>query len=185
MRSERPFSSVSDNYISYHQSSHSPPVSLVGFNPLSAFSFNSSATDLFHRTTKGKSSALLTAAKHGKGHLDKAMRYPSSIATLPTPDKCTDPIWLLGVQHPFPSEAASPTLSRSGSVNSRRAHSFRTSTSSTVAAKARSGHHNCHRKTQAHIGRRQNSTQMLRHASGLHIAPIFTPSRLITYCPRT
>jgi cysteine protease ATG4 len=185
MRSERrPFSSVSDNYISYRQSSHSPPVSLAGFNPLSAFSFNSSVTDLSHHTTKGKSSALLTAAKHGKGHLDKAMRYPSSIATQPTPDKCTDPIWLLGVQRPH--EAASPTLSRSGSVNSRRAHSFRTSTSSTVAAKTRSRHHNRHRKTQGHIGRRQNSTQMLRHASGLHIAPIFfTPSRLITYCPRT
>ncbi|KAF8266378.1 hypothetical protein EI94DRAFT_1733232 [Lactarius quietus] len=56
-----------------------------------------------------------------------------------TPDKCTDPIWLLGVQHPGyeppPVEPGSPTtLSRSGSVNSRRAASFRTSTSSTVTA---------------------------------------------------
>ncbi|KAF8269997.1 hypothetical protein EI94DRAFT_1798676 [Lactarius quietus] len=38
---------------------------------------------------KGKSSALLTAAKHCKGHLDKAMRYLDSDST---PDKCTDPI---------------------------------------------------------------------------------------------
>jgi cysteine protease ATG4 len=41
---------------------------------------------------------LLAAAKHGKGHLDKAMRY--LLDSDATPDKCTDPIWLLGVQHP-------------------------------------------------------------------------------------
>ena len=110
--------------------------------------FNSSATDLSlsylnssipppSSSPKSKSSALLTTAKHGNGHFDKAMRY--LLDSDSTPDKCTDPIWLLGVQHPGyepppPSEAASPTVSRSGSVSSRRAPSFRTSTSSTVMA---------------------------------------------------
>jgi cysteine protease ATG4 len=150
MRSERPLSSVSDNHLSYYQSSHSTsrlsdiPTRLSGWFQ---HAFNSSATDLSlpnlintipppSSSPKGKSSALLTAAKHGKGHLDKAMRY--LLDSDSTPDKCTDPIWLLGVQHPGyeppPPEAASPTLSRSGSVNSRRAASFRTSTSSTVTA---------------------------------------------------
>ena len=110
--------------------------------------FNSSATDLSlphlintipppSGSPKGKSSALLTAAKHGKGHLDKAMRY--LLDSDSTPDRCTDPIWLLGVQHPGyepppPTDPSSPTISRSGSVNSRRASSFRNSTSSTVTA---------------------------------------------------
>jgi cysteine protease ATG4 len=152
MCSERPLSSVSDNHLSYYQSSHSTsrlpdiPTRLSGWFQ---HAFNASATDLSlphlintipppSSSPKGKSSALLTAAKHGKGHLDKAMRYPLDSDS--TPDKCTDPIWLLGVQHPSykppPPEAASPTLSRSGSVNSRRAASFRTSTSSTVTTAA-------------------------------------------------
>ncbi|KAF5309402.1 hypothetical protein D9619_012416 [Psilocybe cf. subviscida] len=46
----------------------------------------------------GGVSALLTAAKHGKGHLDKAMRY--LLDSDAQPDRCTDPIWLLGVSHP-------------------------------------------------------------------------------------
>ena len=152
MRSERPLSSVSDNHLSYYQSSHSTsrlsdiPTRLSGWFQ---HAFNSSATDLTlpnlintghippsSSSPKGKSSALLTAAKHGKGHLDKAMRY--LLDSDSTPDKCTDPIWLLGVQHPGyeppPVDPASPVLSRSGSVNSRRASSFRTSTSSTVTA---------------------------------------------------
>ena len=148
MRSERPLSSVSDNHLSYYQSSHSTsrlsdiPTRLSGWFQ---HAFNSSATDLSlphlintipppSSSPKGKSSALLTAAKHGKGHLDKAMRY--LLDSDSTPDKCTDPIWLLGVQHPGyeppPPEAASPTVSRSGSVNSRRAPSFRTSASSSA-----------------------------------------------------
>ena len=149
MRPERPLSSVSDNHLSYYQSSHSTtrlsdiPTRLSGWFQ---HAFNSSSTDLTlphlinsghlpppSSSPKGKSSALLTAAKHGKGHLDKAMRY--LLDSDSTPDKCTDPIWLLGVQHPGyePStEPASPALSRRGSVESRRASSFRTSTSSTV-----------------------------------------------------
>ncbi|EIN03481.1 hypothetical protein PUNSTDRAFT_56214 [Punctularia strigosozonata HHB-11173 SS5] len=49
-------------------------------------------------TSGRKTNPLLTAAKHGKGHLDKAMRY--LLDSDATPDRCTDPIWLLGVKHP-------------------------------------------------------------------------------------
>jgi len=150
MRPERPLSSVSDNHLSYYQSSHSTtrlsdiPTRLSGWFQ---HAFNSSSTDLTlphllnsghlppSGSPKAKSSALLTAAKHGKGHLDKAMRY--LLDSDSTPDRCTDPIWLLGVQHPGyePSnEPASPALSRRGSVESRRVPSFRSSTSSTVTA---------------------------------------------------
>ena len=71
---------------------------------------------------------LLTAAKHGKGHLDKAMRY--LLDSDSTPDRCTDPIWILGVRHPGyePPEPAPPmavahsfsTPVRRGSEDSRR-----------------------------------------------------------------
>ncbi|KAJ4469197.1 peptidase family C54-domain-containing protein [Lentinula aciculospora] len=75
-------------------------------------------------------SALLTAAKHGKGHLDKAMRY--LLDSDATPDKCTDSIWILGVQHPGyepppmqplppPSSYPSGTVGRRGSVASTTA----------------------------------------------------------------
>ena len=78
---------------------------------------------------KGKgANSLLTAAKHGKGHLDKAMRY--LLDSDATPDKCTDPIWLLGLKHPGyePPEAPPPmavahsfsTPVRRGSADSRR-----------------------------------------------------------------
>lgn len=49
---------------------------------------------------------LLTAAKHGKGHLDKAMRY--LLDSDATPDRCPDPIWILGVQHVGYDPTASP-----------------------------------------------------------------------------
>ena len=39
---------------------------------------------------KGNSSTVWTATKHGKGHLDKILPHGNS-----TPDKCTDPKWLL------------------------------------------------------------------------------------------
>ncbi|KAI0245661.1 hypothetical protein BJV78DRAFT_1287349 [Lactifluus subvellereus] len=151
MRSERPLSSVSDNHLSYYQSSHSTtrlsdiPTRLSGWFQ---HAFNTSSTDLTlphlintghlpptSVSPKSKSSSLLTAAKHGKGQLDKAMRY--LLDNDSAPDKCTDPIWLLGVQHPGyepQTEPASPMLSRRGSVDSRRTSSFRTSTSSTVTA---------------------------------------------------
>jgi cysteine protease ATG4 len=154
MRSERPLSSVSDNHLSYYQSSHSTtrlsdiPTRLSGWFQ---HTFNSSATDLSlpqlinsgnlppPSSSPKTKSALLAAAKHGKGQLDKAMRYLlDSDSHL---DKCTDPIWLLGLQHPGydPSAEPPPALSRRGSVDSRRTSSFRTSTSSTVSTSPAGG----------------------------------------------
>ncbi|KAJ7595482.1 hypothetical protein C8J56DRAFT_1042578 [Mycena floridula] len=83
--------------------------------------------------------ALLTAAKHGKGHLDKAVRY--LLDSDATPDKCTDPIWLLGVQHrgwePTPPTSFNPSQSTGNRRTSNESHrgrnsptNFRSSTSS-------------------------------------------------------
>ncbi|KAG5331597.1 hypothetical protein C0989_007854, partial [Termitomyces sp. Mn162] len=76
--------------------------------------------------------ALLTAAKHGKGHLDKAMRYLLDSDAMP--DKCTDPIWILGVKHPGwepppPSNTLATTASLSPSLSSST-KSMRSSVSS-------------------------------------------------------
>ena len=110
-RSERPLVSAPDSHHSSSQLySSTSSTSRIGDLPtrLSGWfshTFSSSSTDIpsllaYHSSAspKGKGpSALLTAAKHGKGHLDKAMRY--LLDSDATPDKCTDPIWLLGVQH--------------------------------------------------------------------------------------
>ena len=153
-RSERPLSSASENHVSYYQPSHSStrlsdlPTRLSGWFQ---HAFNSSSTDLAlpsllsnsHLSTtttspKGKASALLTAAKHGRGHLDKAVRY--LLDSDATPDDCPEVIWLLGVQHsgyepPVSLTPSTPPPSgRRGSVGSRRSPSFRTSTSSTVTS---------------------------------------------------
>ncbi|KAJ3862058.1 hypothetical protein EV359DRAFT_45939 [Lentinula novae-zelandiae] len=88
-------------------------------------------------------SALLTAAKHGKGHLDKAMRY--LLDSDATPDKCTDVIWILGVQHPGyepplvqsqppPSSFTSGTLGRRGSPPSSSPFQSLSSSVSSVTA---------------------------------------------------
>ncbi|KAF4609884.1 hypothetical protein D9613_010198 [Agrocybe pediades] len=58
----------------------------------------------------GGASALLTAAKHGTGHLDKAMRYLFDSDAVP--DKCTDLFWLLGVQHLGYEPPPTPTSSQ-------------------------------------------------------------------------
>ncbi|KAG8925659.1 Cysteine protease atg4 [Tulasnella sp. 418] len=48
---------------------------------------------------KHKASGIFTsAARHGKGGLEKAVRY--LLDSDAQPDKCTDPIWLMGVCHP-------------------------------------------------------------------------------------
>ncbi|KAI0653814.1 hypothetical protein C8Q70DRAFT_881201, partial [Cubamyces menziesii] len=151
-RSERP---ASDNYSSvpyYSPGSNSRlsdlPTRLSGWF---AHTFSSSSTDLTlpsllsqqhlnaSVSPKGKGSALLTAARHGKGHLDKAMRY--LLDSDATPDKCPEPIWLLGVQHPGyePSPPPAPDLlaspGRRNSSDSRRSpSSFRSSTSSSPVA---------------------------------------------------
>ncbi|KAJ3994753.1 cysteine protease [Lentinula boryana] len=88
-------------------------------------------------------SALLTAAKHGKGHLDKAMRYLLDSDAMP--DKCTDPIWILGVQHPGyepppvqsqppPSSYPGGTLGRRGSPPSSSPSQSLSSSASSVTA---------------------------------------------------
>jgi cysteine protease ATG4 len=105
----------------------------------------------YHSIASPKSknpSALLTPAKHGKGHLDKAIRY--LLDSDATPDRCTDPIWLLGVQHPgyeisaptLPNVVAtSPSTSPSGATlglsfrrNSASPLSFRSFTSSVASS---------------------------------------------------
>ena len=146
-RSERP---LSDNYPSvqyYSPGSNARlsdlPTRLSGWF---AHTFSTSSTDLSlpsllsqqHLSAsvspKGKGSALLTAARHGKGHLDKAMRY--LLDSDATPDKCPEPIWLLGVQHPGyePSPPPAPDLiatpARRSSTDSRRGSAFRSSNSS-------------------------------------------------------
>ena len=142
-RSERP---LSENYpLSYYPSSSTSRISDLPSRLSGWFShtFSTSSTDLslpnliqqqqhlssVTSPSKAKgAAALLTAAKHGKGHLDKAMRY--LLDSDATPDKCTDPIWILGIEH-IGYEPPSPTISPNGrrtSVDSRRSpSSYRTS----------------------------------------------------------
>lgn len=156
-RSERPLSSSSDNHqsMNYYSSSHSSsrltdlPTRLSGWFQ---HTFNTSSTDLSlpnllthppQNSPKGKTSALLTAAKHGKGHLDKAMRY--LLDSDATPDGCTDVIWLLGVQHPGyepppPLPNTPPSSSGRRSNDSRRSPSFRSSTSSSTSPESTTSH---------------------------------------------
>lgn len=139
-RSDRP---LSDNFPSaaYYPSSSSSSTRLAELpSRLSGWfshAFSSSSTDLpsllsqqhlaavSAGSPKGKGSALLTVAKHGKGHLDKAMRY--LLDSDATPDKCSDPIWLLGVEHPGYEPSANPqsqaSIGRRSSVESRRSPS--------------------------------------------------------------
>ncbi|KAN0133892.1 Peptidase family C54 domain containing protein [Lactarius tabidus] len=148
VRAERPLSSVSDNHISFtsHHTLHpaspiSPPDSLADFStpstlPPRIFPCSISSTP-FPLPPASQGQVVCTVDRHktDKGHLDKAMRYLL--------DSDSTPIWLLGVQHtsyePAPGEAASPTLSRSGSVNlsvSRLAIPFHASTPSILRVAA-------------------------------------------------
>jgi cysteine protease ATG4 len=69
---------------------------------------NLSASQVLAGSPKTKQpNALLTAARHSKGHLDKAMRY--LLDSDAQPDRCGDPIWLMGVQHPGHEPPPSPT----------------------------------------------------------------------------
>lgn len=164
-RSERPLSasvSSSDSHpaVSYYPSNHSAGstqrLSDMGTRLSGWFShtFSTSSTDLslpallsnsgqMSASPKSKSPALglLTAARHGKGYLDKGLRYV--LDSDATPDKCTDPIWLLGVQHPgyeppppSPPPVSSPPSGngRRSSLDIRRSSSFRASLSSSRGA---------------------------------------------------
>ncbi|KAG1865617.1 hypothetical protein C8R48DRAFT_772614 [Suillus tomentosus] len=79
---------------------------------------------------KTKSSALLTAAKHGKGHLNRAMRFLLDSDSIP--NKSSEPIWLLGVQHTGNEPPPHPTPSRRPSIESHRSPSFRSTISSSA-----------------------------------------------------
>lgn len=135
-----------------HTTSTSPRMSDLPTRLSGWFShtFSTSSTDLslpnllnphLHAQTnaaspKSKTSALLNVAKHGKGHLDKAMRY--LLDSDATPDKCTDPIWLLGVEHkgyeppppiPPPHQIGEPPGPRASiDAKSKPPSSFRSST---------------------------------------------------------
>ncbi|KAI6044613.1 cysteine protease required for autophagy [Pisolithus marmoratus] len=144
-RPERPLSVVSDIQPSisvYSPSSTSRisdlPTRLSGWL---SHTFTSSTADLSlptllsqsHMVTqspKGKSNPLLNAAKHGKNHLDRAMRFIRDSDA--TPDKCSEPIWLLGVQHPGYQPPPPTTPGRRASVESRRSPSLRSNTSSSA-----------------------------------------------------
>lgn len=153
-RSERPLSASSSdshpavNYYPAHSSSQR--LSDMGTRLSGWFShtFNTSSNDLslpalIASTSPGATSptrsrtpglGLLTAARHGKGHLDKAVRY--LLDSDAVPDKCSDPIWLLGVQHPGyeppppPSSSSPPASGRRSSLDMRRSSSIRNSVSS-------------------------------------------------------
>ncbi|KAF8548280.1 hypothetical protein OG21DRAFT_1489519 [Imleria badia] len=141
-RGDRPHSAISDirPSVSMYASSSSArisdlPTRLSGWL---SHTFSSSSTDLslpsilsqsHMASPKSKSNPLLTAAKHGKGHLDRAMRF--LLDSDSTPDRCADPIWLLGVQHPG-YEPPPPTPGRRPSVESRRPPSFRSNSSSSA-----------------------------------------------------
>ena len=160
-RSERPLSaSSSDSHpaVNYYPGHSAPapqriPEPSMGSRLSGWFShtFSTSSTDLslpniLANTTpvmgssKSKSGGggglgILTAARHGKGHLDKAMRY--LLDSDATPDKSTEAIWLLGVQHPghepqlpLPPASPPPSSGRRSSLDIRRSTSIRNSVSS-------------------------------------------------------
>ena len=69
---------------------------------------NLSASQVLAGSPKAKQpNPLLTAARHSKGHLDKAMRY--ILDSDAQPNKSGEPIWLMGVQHPGYEPPPSPT----------------------------------------------------------------------------
>ncbi|KJA22323.1 hypothetical protein HYPSUDRAFT_41184 [Hypholoma sublateritium FD-334 SS-4] len=89
--------------------------------------------------------ALLAVAKHGSGTLNKAMRY--LLDSDAVPDRCADPIWLLGVRHPGwegPPPDALPLPSSSNQQQQQRKEprvkarrgSWRSSSSSAASSSA-------------------------------------------------
>ena len=165
-RTERPLSASvsspesSHPAVSYYPTNHNTGsaqrLSDMGTRLSGWFShtFSTSSTDLslpaliqntgqLSASPKSKSPGLglLTAARHGKGLVDKGLRYV--LDSDATPDKCTDPIWLLGVQHPGyeppppsppPVSSPQPGNGRRSSLDIRRSSSFRASLSSSRGA---------------------------------------------------
>ena len=123
-------------------SSTSPLVFLAGFNTLSTlppqiYPCPISSTLYPLPPVPPKASLLHSSQNTVKGNLTRRCAI-SSTAILPPTDAptqcgssaCRDPNY----EPPPPTDPSSPTLSRSRSVNSRRASSFQNSTSSTVTA---------------------------------------------------
>lgn len=150
-----PESNAGSSSLSVSTSSRSDlPTRLSGWF---SHTFSTSSTDLSlpailsqspsptsRRTAGGGVSALLTAAKHGKGHLDKAVRY--LLDSDSTPDKSTEPIWLCGVKHPGWSDTPSPQPTASAPPSSFRRGSFDSSSNNrrlrSSASSSSSGHSN-------------------------------------------
>lgn len=152
-RSERPLSaSSSDGYpaVSYYPA-HNPSQRLsdMGTRLSGWFShtFSSSTTDLSlpailanapplsSSPKKVAGLGLLTAARHGKGHLDKAVRY--ILDSDATPDKCMDPIWILGVQHSGYEPPPPPVTSSNSGRRSSMDYIRKSSSSNRASASSR------------------------------------------------
>ncbi|KAF7983563.1 hypothetical protein HWV62_21152 [Athelia sp. TMB] len=124
-RSERPISDMGHlppHISTHHVSAYTNPNTPSSFSPSLptrltgwfSHTFSASSTDLTLPAILANQQAastspaspskirgnnpLLTAARHGGRHLDKAVRY--LLDSDSQPDRCTDPIWIMGVQHP-------------------------------------------------------------------------------------
>jgi cysteine protease ATG4 len=87
---------------------------------------------------KGKgTNSLLKVAKHGKGRLDKAMRY--LLDSDSTPDKRMDPIWILGLKHPGSADSPMSPGSTRG-LRSPSDNQLSSSLSSSLSASTSSEH---------------------------------------------
>ena len=148
MHPECPLSSVSDNHLSYYQSSHSAtrlydtPIRLSGWFQ---HTFNSSATDL--SLPQLINSANLPAPSNSprpsphywppprtaRANSTKTMRYLSDSGLHPTNALSRFGFLASNIQAMIHRPTA-PSLSRRGSVDSRRAPFFHNSTSSTVSS---------------------------------------------------
>ena len=148
-RSEASYASDSPSTINHISSSSSQrfsdiPTRLSGWF---AHTFSASTTDLSLPSILSQASLspsspkskalgnLISAARNGK---DRAIRY--LLDSDATPDKCPDPIWLLGVQHQgyeppiiSPSPSVGPATGRRASGDLKRsASTFRTSARSSA-----------------------------------------------------
>ncbi|KAH0578771.1 hypothetical protein H2248_002968 [Termitomyces sp. 'cryptogamus'] len=122
-------------WFSHTFSTSATDLSLPSLLSVSQSYFTNSTSNVSSGTSSKSSvgaNALLTAAKHGKGHLDKAMRYVLDSDAMP--DNCTDPIWILGVKHPgWEPPPHSTTLTTTASLSlSSSTTSMRSSVSDAI-----------------------------------------------------
>ncbi|KAF8654308.1 hypothetical protein AX16_003536 [Volvariella volvacea WC 439] len=150
-RSERPVSAADlpqqHSLYSTSPSPRSPSSTRLGERLSGWFSsaFSSSSNDLTlpviltnvassPRSKQSTASALAGVAQTGRRALKIFNHILDSDAT---PDKCPDPIWILGVQHPG-WEPPPPVASSRSSVSGKNKNSFRSSTSSSILSSANS-----------------------------------------------